>query len=609
MLGCLPEFLPDELLYSVIAAWTDRLPFFRQAALHLAFSEKAYKSIHDLPNNLSFFLSQLPPHYHMTLDRLINNHTLYPYYAATLPVERREQLWNLMCSSSGSGIHAVAGIPLSIIRSPEWFRYCPICITEDRKEYGRAYWHRVHQLAGVLVCPTHHAFLENTDIPLRFRFDSRSTMFISLNEVQTKNIVVRYDSPDYNINILIGLAENTMYLLNNPGIVLDVGEMIGRYDFIFDKRGYSGAKIKRYMLDFLKEFIQHYSSDFLNQISGVVDIHNVDNWVRSTINGRHGKKHPLCHLLIINFFSLSVENFLQLPDKRQTFGEGPWPCHNPFCTHYNTLCISAHHIHSARAALIGTFTCVCGFSYTMKISKGKDLGLTKELEFEVRDRGSVWERAFIDIWNDKNLSLDKKSKILGIRPSTIIRYGQYLGLTLPPPGSHSSITSIEGMPRYIPSPSRGKKIFIWKGRRKSHTNYEDTYKKVHQPIDWQDRDTRTYDQLKEIAKKLCLLDERSRRINARSICRHLGNREAKNVLRNLHRLPKTAGFLAETIDTDESYALRAIEWAGRECKKNKTRLSRNAFLRFASISHLEISEIVLQALEDTLSDIDSSLDL
>lgn len=34
-------------------------------------------------------------------------------------------------------------------------RCCPCCISADRVNYGMAYWHRKHQLPGVVVCTTH----------------------------------------------------------------------------------------------------------------------------------------------------------------------------------------------------------------------------------------------------------------------------------------------------------------------------------------------------------------------------------------------------------------------------------------------------------------------
>src|SRR5207248_8301428 len=45
--------------------------------------------------------------------------------------------------------------------------FCPKCVAEDRQNFGECYWHRVHQVPGVLVCPAHGDTLLNSDAPAR----------------------------------------------------------------------------------------------------------------------------------------------------------------------------------------------------------------------------------------------------------------------------------------------------------------------------------------------------------------------------------------------------------------------------------------------------------
>lgn len=46
-------------------------------------------------------------------------------------------------------------------------RYCPLCIAEDRKQYGEAYWHRKHQLRNVNICTRHRCRLIATEVPAK----------------------------------------------------------------------------------------------------------------------------------------------------------------------------------------------------------------------------------------------------------------------------------------------------------------------------------------------------------------------------------------------------------------------------------------------------------
>ena len=45
-------------------------------------------------------------------------------------------------------------------------RYCPECFDEDIAAYGEPYWHRLHQIPGIAVCPRHGCWLADTEITL-----------------------------------------------------------------------------------------------------------------------------------------------------------------------------------------------------------------------------------------------------------------------------------------------------------------------------------------------------------------------------------------------------------------------------------------------------------
>lgn len=45
-------------------------------------------------------------------------------------------------------------------------RYCPQCFDEDIATYGEPYWHRLHQIPGIAVCPRHGCWLADTEITL-----------------------------------------------------------------------------------------------------------------------------------------------------------------------------------------------------------------------------------------------------------------------------------------------------------------------------------------------------------------------------------------------------------------------------------------------------------
>lgn len=43
-------------------------------------------------------------------------------------------------------------------------KYCPACVKEDRIKYGEAYWHNIHQLRDLRICPKHKCCLYDTSV-------------------------------------------------------------------------------------------------------------------------------------------------------------------------------------------------------------------------------------------------------------------------------------------------------------------------------------------------------------------------------------------------------------------------------------------------------------
>lgn len=64
----------------------------------------------DLPCGLDNLVQNLPPYSSVTANSLIQNHTLYPFYALFLPPKRAKKVRNLMKSNKGRNIHTIAGV-------------------------------------------------------------------------------------------------------------------------------------------------------------------------------------------------------------------------------------------------------------------------------------------------------------------------------------------------------------------------------------------------------------------------------------------------------------------------------------------------------------------
>jgi len=144
----------DEVLYSVLARYHVRSGNTSyKATMKDLFGSTSVTAVMDLPSNIQNLVNNMPLNSRYTEEYLIKSHTLFPFYSAFLPPERAEQVFESMKGENGGSIYSRTGIMASSIVLNQYFKFCPVCAKEDKLQYGELYWHRVHQIPGVLVCP------------------------------------------------------------------------------------------------------------------------------------------------------------------------------------------------------------------------------------------------------------------------------------------------------------------------------------------------------------------------------------------------------------------------------------------------------------------------
>ena len=148
-----PTNYPDELIYSVFSRFYQNCgyPNYIFCAEDL-FVNKIVKPDMDFINELKPEVIHLFCR-EMTIEHLIEKHTMFPYYARFLPKERRIKGFKALCSMGGNFNNLLA-VPKQKNGKERYLRYCPLCVKEDREVYGETYWHRSHQMMGSSACRT-----------------------------------------------------------------------------------------------------------------------------------------------------------------------------------------------------------------------------------------------------------------------------------------------------------------------------------------------------------------------------------------------------------------------------------------------------------------------
>lgn len=145
-----PTIHEDELLWSAITRYYSHVGYINEI--------EVAKDLYENPK--SFMNREFVHAFHkeamekMTSQKdwntIIEKHTMYPYYARFLCEKKRNKAYESLYYQRGN-YHNVMPIPIE--NGTRYFRYCPLCVKEDRERLGETYWHRNHQLIGVNVCP------------------------------------------------------------------------------------------------------------------------------------------------------------------------------------------------------------------------------------------------------------------------------------------------------------------------------------------------------------------------------------------------------------------------------------------------------------------------
>jgi len=415
------DFLPDETVYSVACRYFDRMQFrsYSIVSQHL-FGGQTNGVVTDLPSSLEHLIQALPPYHRYTADIIIDQHTLFPLYAPFLSFERSSILRHRMKAGSPA-VHWIAGITTSRVSRVQWLRYCPACVDYDRLTYGECYWHRVHQVPGVLVCPIHEIMLEDSSVNMAHGYNV--AQFCSAE--CSVNTLPQHRVPAHLCAILVQIARNAKWLLEQP-VSIDQGYVRQLYLSLLAERGLVATRGRVRYAKLKKVALDYYPADLLEKLE--CGIQSKENWLANWTVIRH----PLHHLLFIQLLCETTQEFFTKPHPTSApFGNGPWPCLNPLCSHFQERVITSYTLrHSPLNRPIATFACLCGFKYSRS---GPDID--DEASFRIgaiSQYGDVWDQQLTTYWLDPKIPTSQIACLMHVSTKTVQRQAARLGLPFAP---------------------------------------------------------------------------------------------------------------------------------------------------------------------------------
>lgn len=134
-------------------------------------SEKAGRHFH-IPSHLATFSART----HLVLgtpEQLIAKTTVIPYFTRFRPTTVIRDTLAMLKGENAAGVPQMLGMGKMGPCEPLPCRYCSECVLEEMLELNFSYWHRAHQLPGVLVCHKHATPLKISPLQIGHRFVTR----------------------------------------------------------------------------------------------------------------------------------------------------------------------------------------------------------------------------------------------------------------------------------------------------------------------------------------------------------------------------------------------------------------------------------------------------
>lgn len=654
MLGFFPDFNPNELFYSACARYKDRAHFRNKCDVsELLFGRRHLTAWIHLPQYLDLFVASLHPRARYTSDYIIYNHTTLPYLIPFVSPERIQQAWADMKGGGGKVVLNNLGVHAGRILLPDRLRFCPQCAENDRSTLGERYWHRLHQLPGVEVCPKHAVFLEDSDVRTRYRVTSNE--YVSAERAAVTALTRPVDLYDPIQQSLMRIAHDTKWLLDQQSLLLGGQSLVAGYLKVLTANGLatrSGFVRQEKLSNFLAERCPPKLWSKFRGMNG-----RPNNWeIKILSRIKKGRTvHPLLHLLLIHALGHTAEEFFGecaslagsvRENSTAPFGEGPWPCLNRTSRHYRQPTVYEYRLTYTRepnSRPMGIFMCDCGFTY---VRIGPEASAEDRYRLRrVESYGTFWEATLTKLWADPSLSKEEIGRRVGLGSwDALKKQASRLKLPFPRVGpkglegrsgpGHVSVYFykhapgpqaltvyrrewLEGM-KQKPQVTTTKALIQdkalalvyrrllkhdpqWLGRNSPKGNgfaLAPTLADRNEEY-WKQLDDRMAPEVEHSAQRIREKQGRPLRISRTEIARELGMNA--QIFRQLDKLPKTAETLAKYVETCEEAAVRRIHWAGTQFREEGITPSKTMLMKKARVKAAYwMRETIQRAADETL---------
>lgn len=536
---------PDELVYSACARYSDRVRYcaYRHVVGDL-FGDSSLVVLSDFPVGLAALVDQAALASKYSVERVLDEHTLLPFFAPFLPTDFVADLRAMMATTKDARLFSRLLSLAQRVCYPETFRFCTVCLSNDRRHYGEGYWHRTHQLPGIEVCPDHAVWLTHSSVPWRIMPVRKDLVSLeqALRHHRRRHVSHKRDLR----TLFLHMAQDAAWLVHHPLPLIDQEMLRRRYICLLAERGLATYNGRVREGEFLTAFFQRFPSGFLQHFHLPIIGPQRPNPLLRLMRHYPRPQHPLHHLLLLQFLAIPIDVFWQFPSSQPPFGDGPWPCLNPKAVHYQQPVITQCQIttQNREGRPEGTFTCDCGYVY--------------------QRRGPDWG-PMAQFTRDKVVHVSRQQK-----PQTTQVTKRHRADVIQKRHAWIQIVTNSSDSTALAAKKQAPKLYRW--LYEHDRPWLLTHRPTYRPRDtgnhaarWEDKDQTTVGIVQSSRQMLAQVPGTPIRISRTAILREA--RRSIPIANNLRKLPRTAALLEQIEETRDQFIGRRVAWALRELRQ------------------------------------------
>lgn len=300
MLVFFPNPYPDEVLYSVFARYHIRSGNidYKNTKRELFGDDNSAPSSR-YESKLEKLVDNLPVGVTYSVEDFLYNNTLYPLYSPFLKPKKCDSVHRKVTFQKCTGLYKNG-------ESFRFFKFCPHCNKGDFEKYGELYWHRVHQIQGVLICPIHKKSLYYSDVLCQ------QSGYINPTFNNTNNQILEIkELSSFNIDKLYGISKDCEWLLNNRVPPKPLSFYKDNYISLLKIRGFNDIENIDHKLLFQK-IKDDYGEEFialLNSEQGLYSSSLRYFWGYPLLKGLE-TPYPIRHILMSHFLNETIETII-----------------------------------------------------------------------------------------------------------------------------------------------------------------------------------------------------------------------------------------------------------------------------------------------------------